>query len=94
LLAVSSVSVYFYEDGWAALLGKKIATSDTGPMVDWQWHMMLTVKGFDRPFELRGESRLIRSVITNWMLSKFFISFKRVFITRSAKNLGMPLNNF
>ena len=28
-------------------------------------------KGIDR-FELRGESRLIRSVITNWMLGKFF----------------------
>jgi hypothetical protein len=30
------------------------------------------LKGIDRPFELRGESRLIRSVITNWMLGKFF----------------------
>jgi hypothetical protein len=29
-------------------------------------------KGIDRPFKLRGESRLIRSVITNWMLGKFF----------------------
>jgi hypothetical protein len=29
-------------------------------------------KGIDRPFELRGVSRLIRSVITKWMLRKFF----------------------
>jgi hypothetical protein len=29
-------------------------------------------KGIDRPFELGGESRLIRSVITNWMFRKFF----------------------
>ncbi len=29
-------------------------------------------KGIDRPFELRGESRLIRSVITNWMRGNFF----------------------
>ncbi len=30
------------------------------------------LKGIDRPFELRGESRLIRSLITNWII---FISF-------------------
>ncbi len=29
-------------------------------------------KGIDRPFELRGEIRLIQSVITNWMLRDFF----------------------
>jgi hypothetical protein len=32
------------------------------------------LKGIDRPFKLKGESRLIRSVITNWMLRKFFSS--------------------
>jgi hypothetical protein len=31
-------------------------------------------KGIDRPFELRGESRLIRSVMTNWRLGYFFLS--------------------
>jgi hypothetical protein len=35
-------------------------------------HYRYNLKGIDRPFELRGESRLIRSVITNWMLGKFF----------------------
>jgi hypothetical protein len=31
-----------------------------------------TVKGIDRSFELRGEIRLIRSVMTNWRLGNFF----------------------
>ncbi len=30
------------------------------------------VKGIDRSFELRGEIRLIRSVMTNWRLGNFF----------------------
>ena len=30
------------------------------------------VKGIDRSFELRGEIRLIQSVLTNWMLGNFF----------------------
>jgi len=30
------------------------------------------LKGIDRSFELRGESRLIWSVMTNWRLGKFF----------------------
>jgi hypothetical protein len=29
-------------------------------------------KGIDRSFELRGEIRLIRSVMTNWRLGNFF----------------------
>ncbi len=31
------------------------------------------LKGIDRSFELRGESRLIWSVMTNWRLGNFFI---------------------
>jgi hypothetical protein len=30
------------------------------------------VKGIDRSFELRGEIRLIRSLMTNWRLVNFF----------------------
>jgi len=30
------------------------------------------VKGIDRSFELRGNIRLIRSVMTNWRLGNFF----------------------
>ena len=33
------------------------------------------VKGIDRSFKLRGEIRLIRSVMTNWRLGNFFMSF-------------------
>jgi hypothetical protein len=33
------------------------------------------MKGMDRPFQLRGKSRLIRSVITNWRLGNFFSHF-------------------
>jgi hypothetical protein len=32
------------------------------------------IKGIDRSFELRGEIRLIGSVITNWRLGNFFLS--------------------
>ncbi len=32
----------------------------------------ITFKGIDRSFELRGEIRLIRSVMTNWRLGNFF----------------------
>jgi hypothetical protein len=32
------------------------------------------LKGIDRSFELRGEIRLIRSVMTNWRLGNFFLS--------------------
>ncbi len=32
----------------------------------------LKVKGIDRSFELRGEIRLIRSVMINWRLGNFF----------------------
>ncbi len=32
-------------------------------------------KGIDRSFELRGKIRLIRSVMTNWRLGNFFMSF-------------------
>ncbi len=35
----------------------------------------LDLKGIDRPFELRGESRLIRSIMPNWRLGKFFPPF-------------------
>ncbi len=63
-------------------------------LVLWKENDERYLKGIDRPFELRGESRLILSVTTNWMLGKFFFSFQRAFIIRSAKNLGMPLNNF
>jgi hypothetical protein len=36
-------------------------------------HMRLYVlKGIDRPFSGRVESRLIRSVLVNWRLGKFF----------------------
>jgi hypothetical protein len=31
-----------------------------------------TFKGIDQPFELRVESKLIRSVMTNWRLGYFF----------------------
>ncbi len=49
-------------------------------------------KGIDRPFELRGESRLIRSVITNWMLGKFFLShFKGSSSQDQQKTLGCRL---
>ncbi len=35
-------------------------------------------KGIDRSFELRGEMRLIRSVMTNWRLGNYFLChFKR-----------------
>ncbi len=54
----------------------------------------ICVKGIDRPFELRGESRLIRSEMTNWSLGKFFLSHFKGLHTRSAKNHWMPLNNF
>jgi hypothetical protein len=30
------------------------------------------IKGIDRSFELRGEIRLIRSVMRNWRLGNFF----------------------
>jgi hypothetical protein len=33
---------------------------------------LCTLKGIDRSFELRGESRLIWSVMTNWRLGIFF----------------------
>ncbi len=38
-------------------------------------HFGNVVKGIDRSFELRGEIRLIRSVMTNWRLGNFFMSF-------------------
>jgi hypothetical protein len=50
------------------------------------------IKGIDRPFELRGESRFIRSVISNWMLRKFFLShFKGSSSQYQQKNLGCRL---
>ncbi len=39
----------------------------------WLFYACLRIlKGIDRSFELRGESRLIWSVMTNWRLSNFF----------------------
>ena len=37
-------------------------------------NLIHNVKGMDQPFKLRGKSRLIRSVITNWRLGNFFLS--------------------
>ena len=41
---------------------------------DMHLHVSLSFKGIDRSFELRGEIRLIRSVMTNWRLGNFFSS--------------------
>ncbi len=54
--------------------------------------IFFAVKGIDRPFVLRGECRLIRSVITNWMLGKFFLShFKGSSSQDQQKTLGCRL---
>jgi hypothetical protein len=51
-------------------------------------------KGIDRPSELRDESRLIRSVITNWMLRKFFLShFEGSSSQDQQKTLGCRLKS-
>ncbi len=49
-------------------------------------------KGIDRPFELRGESRLIQSVMANWRLGNFFyLILKGLHHNISKKTFGRRL---
>jgi hypothetical protein len=55
----------------------------------------LKPKGIGRPFALRDESRLVRSVMIKYGVSAVFLtSFERDTITRGAKNHFTPLDNF
>jgi hypothetical protein len=46
-------------------------------------HKMATLildqfKGIDQPFELRGESRLMKSIMINWRLGNFFLLVQKI----------------
>ena len=51
------------------------------------------LKGIDRPFELRGESRLIRSVMINWSLGYFFYLILKGHHHKISKKQFTPLND-
>ncbi len=56
-------------------------------------HRHFHLKVFDRPLELRDESRFLRSLLTYWRHGELFILFLRAFITRSEKNHQTPPYN-
>jgi len=67
-------------------------SNETSLTPQFKW-LEYTFKGIDRPFELRGESRLIRSVMINWSLGYFFYLILKGHHHKISKKQFTPLND-